>query len=263
MPELVDRPYVLSRLRDGVLDVTLNRSETLNALTVSLVWELQHVMLQAASNDAVRCVLLTGAGRAFSAGASLGGEMASGDEARADMREAFNPLVVAVRRMPKPVVAAVNGAAAGAGCSLALACDHVVLAESAFLSMAFVRVGLMPDGAALLTATARAGVTRATEMAMLGDRVSSAQALSWGLANAVVVDDEHAEAASAVARRFADGPPLALRAIKQELNRTVYAGLENVLDREAETQPRLMGTADCAEGVRAFIERRAPLFGGA
>jgi 2-(1,2-epoxy-1,2-dihydrophenyl)acetyl-CoA isomerase len=164
--------------------------------------------------------------------------------------------------MPKPVLAAVNGAAAGVGCSLALACDLVVASESAYLLLAFVNLGLVPDGGSSVFVPARAGAGRAAEMALLGERVPAATAHAWGLVDRLVSDESFAEEVDALAERLATGPTRAYAAAKAQLNARVYAGLDEQLELEASLQDELAGSADFGEGVLAFLEKRAPRFAG-
>ena len=189
---------------ERVARITLNRPDSLNAWNEELGRDLA-AALDRAREDDVRAVLITGAGRAFSSGADLG-EQRAGTEGRAvpdlsaRLRELYNPIILAIRELPKPVVAAVNGPAAGIGCALALACDLIVAAESSFFLLAFVNIGLVPDGGATATVPARIGAARAAEMAMLGERVPAPTALEWGLINRVVPDDELDAAADTLAR---------------------------------------------------------------
>jgi len=217
-------------------------------------------------DEAVRAVLITGAGRAFSSGADLREQRAGVDGEPPDLsqrlRELYNPVILGVREMPKPVLAAVNGPAAGIGCSLALACDLIVAAESAFFLLAFVNIGLVPDGGVTAIIPARAGAARAAEMALLGERVPAAQALEWGLVNRVVPDDELEATSSALLERLAGGPTRAYANAKRLLNRTLYAGLPEQLDAEAEAQREQGLTGDFVEGVLAFAEKRPPSFSG-
>jgi 2-(1,2-epoxy-1,2-dihydrophenyl)acetyl-CoA isomerase len=176
------------------------------------------------------------------------------------LRELYNPLILALREMPQPVIAAVNGVAAGVGCSIALACDIVVAARSASFMLAFVNVALVPDGGASLLVAARAGVARASEMALLGARVDAEEALRWNLVNQV--EDDAASAAAAVAARLGAGPPEALAAIKALLNEPWLGALRAQLEREAAAQT---GRSDCAEvdeAIAAFREKRIPVFAG-
>jgi len=223
--------------------------------------------LERAREDDVRAVLITGAGRAFSSGADLG-EQRAGTEAggvpdlSALLRDLYNPSILAIRELPKPVVAAVNGPAAGIGCALALACDLVVAAESAFFLLAFVNIGLVPDGGATATVPGRIGAARAAEMAMLGERIPAPTALEWGLINRVVPDDELAGAAEALVKHLAGGPTIAFGRIKELLNRSLYPDLAGQLDAEANAQGEQGRTADFVEGVLAFTEKRPPRFTG-
>jgi 2-(1,2-epoxy-1,2-dihydrophenyl)acetyl-CoA isomerase len=267
---------VLLEVREQVGWITLNRPEALNAWTVELAAELGTALAWAARSHKVRAVVITGAGRAFSAGADLkavagtavaGVETATSHGAAAVdlgalLREAFHPAILAVRTLEKPVVAAVGGGAAGIGCSLALASDLIVATESAYFLFAFAGVGLALDGGASLLLAARAGYGRASEMALLGERVPAAQALQWGLVNRVVPDDELSSAAAEIAARLTAGPAGAMATIKRQLNVAVLSGLEAAMEREAALQQERGSSADFREGITAFLEKRAPTFGG-
>ena len=252
---------------DGVGRITLNRPESLNAWTADLGEELKALVEGEAADPAVRAVIVTGAGRAFSSGADLKAGFEPADDGRPDVRkeldQVYHPIIEGVRRLEKPVVAAVNGPAVGIGCSLALACDLVLAAESAFFQLAFVRIGLMPDGGSTLFVPAAIGKSRAFEMALLGERVPAAQAVEWGLANRVVPDDRLLDEAGAIAARLAAGPTAAHAAAKRALNAMVYARMDEQLALEAELQHALARTRDFGEGVAAFVEKRAAQFQGA
>jgi 2-(1,2-epoxy-1,2-dihydrophenyl)acetyl-CoA isomerase len=254
------------QIDSGVATIELNRPEALNAWTRALGEDMLAALERAASESDVRAVVFTGAGRAFSSGADLksGGEL--GPSGRLDvgsqLREAYNPLLLRVRNVDKPVIAKVNGPAVGIGCSLALACDLIVAAESAYFLLAFVNIGLGLDGGASLTLPLRAGHARAFEMAFLGERIPAARALEWGLVNRVVPDAELDEAVSSVAARLCAASPGALATMKRTINHRLYASLEDVLALETALQQERVESADFMEGVMAFIEGRPPRFTG-
>jgi 2-(1,2-epoxy-1,2-dihydrophenyl)acetyl-CoA isomerase len=252
----------------GVGRIVLNRPETLNAWNTQFATDLKEVVALAADDPSVRAVLLTGAGRAFSSGADLkAGVEEMADDGMPDIRgrlhELFHPSLVGLRTMPKPVVVAVNGPAAGIGVSLALAGDLVLAAESAFFQLAFANIGLMPDGGSTLFVPARVGKSRAFEMALLAERVPAAQALDWGLINSVYPDGELIGAADALVEKLASGPTRAYASAKQALNATIYPNLDGQLELEAELQHALGRSKDFIEGGVAFVEKRAPEFTGA
>ncbi len=251
----------------GVGRITLNRPETLNAWTAEFGRELRQVVEGEAAGEGVRAVLVTGAGRGFSSGADLKAGFEPAEDGMPDIRrelnEIYHPVIAGIRRLPKPVIAAVNGPAVGIGCSLALACDLVIAAESAFFSLAFVNIGLMPDGGSTAFVPPAVGKARAFQMALLGERVPAAQALEWGLVNWVHPDGRLPEEAEALAARMAAGPTRSYAAAKQALNRSIYGDLEAQLALEAELQHELGRSKDFLEGVGAFVEKREPAFSGA
>jgi 2-(1,2-epoxy-1,2-dihydrophenyl)acetyl-CoA isomerase len=258
---------VVLSVADGVAWITLNRPDALNAWTRKLGEELLAALDQVEIDDEARAVVITGAGRAFSSGADLkdggvGLTAAGRPDVLTPLREVYNPLIARVREFPKPTLAAVNGAAVGIGWSLALACDLIVAAESAYFLLAFVNIGLTVDGGASATLTARVGHTRAAEIALLGERIPAAQALQWGLLNRVVGDDELHGAAGLLAGRLASGPPGSYRAIKQILGAAAYPDFAAQLDAEAVLQQQRAESADFAEGVTAFLQKRPACFGG-
>jgi 2-(1,2-epoxy-1,2-dihydrophenyl)acetyl-CoA isomerase len=182
---------------------------------------------------------------------------------RSELHDIYHPAIAGIRRLPKPVVAAVNGPAVGIGCSLAFACDLVMAAESAFFSLAFVNIGLMPDGGSTAFVPPAVGKARAFQMALLGERIPAAQALDWGLVNWVHPDDRLADEASTLLERLAAGPTRSYASAKQALNRSIYGDLDAQLALEAELQHALGRTKDFVEGVTAFAQKRAPAFTGA
>jgi 2-(1,2-epoxy-1,2-dihydrophenyl)acetyl-CoA isomerase len=255
-------------LLDGAATIELNRPQALNAWNKQLGEDLLAALGQAAADEAVRAVRITGAGRAFSSGADL--RDISGDDLTPEGRpnvygvltERYHPIMHAIREMEKPVVAAVNGGAVGIGCSLALCCDLVVAAESAYFLLAFVNIGLVPDGGSSLFVPARVGMARAAEMAMLGERVSAAQALDWGLVNRVFADESLAEESAAMTARLAAGPTRSYAASKRQLNNQLYSNMSEQLELEAKLQQEMAGSDDFIEGVSAFLAKRPADFRG-
>ncbi|MGA2011603.1 MAG: enoyl-CoA hydratase-related protein [Solirubrobacteraceae bacterium] len=254
------------RRANGVAHLALNRPEALNAWTRQLGEEMVTALDDLAADADVRCIVITGAGRAFSSGADLRAGHAPSPEGGADvltpLREVYNPLILRVRTLPKPVIAAVNGPAVGIGCSLALACDLIVAARSAYFLMAFVNIGLGLDGGASQSLVERVGHARAFEIAYLGGRIGAEQAETWGLVNTVVDDGELAATVDALAGRLAAGPPGSYAAIKRSINERAYAGFAEQLDLEAVLQQERANSKDFAEGVMAFMQKRPAQFTG-
>jgi 2-(1,2-epoxy-1,2-dihydrophenyl)acetyl-CoA isomerase len=250
----------------AAVTLVLHRPQARNAIDVSLREELRARLEEVAADDSVRAVVLTGAGGAFSAGADLKAGFDPTPEGHPDvykaLTEGYHPIIEAIRTMPKPVVAAVNGAAAGIGCSMALACDLVVAAESAFFLLAFVNIGLVADGGSSLLIPERAGFARAAEMALLGERIPAEKALQWGLINRVVADAELAPHTRELAARLAQGPTRSYAGTKRQLNAWLYGRMREQLELEASIQQELAATDDFAEGVQAFVAKRPPRFHG-
>ncbi len=250
----------------GVGRLTLNRPDSLNAWTPQLGFDLRTIIERDAADDSVRAVLITGAGRGFSSGADLKAGFDLADDGMPDihkeLHDVYHPAIAGLRRLEKPVIAAVNGPAVGIGCSLALACDLIMAAESAFFGLAFVNIGLMPDGGSTAFVPPAVGRARAFQMAMLGERIPAPQALEWGLVNWVHPDDRLMDEAEALVQRMAAGPTRAYAASKRALNQFIYGDLDAQLDLEAELQHALGRTKDFFEGTAAFVEKRAPAFTG-
>jgi 2-(1,2-epoxy-1,2-dihydrophenyl)acetyl-CoA isomerase len=254
--------------RGGAATIELSRPESMNAWNKQFGLDLRAAVEQVAEDDSVRAVCITGAGRAFSAGADLkdlGGEELS-DQGRPDVQKAlterYHPIITAVRTMPKPVIAAVNGPAVGIGLSLALAADLVLAKESAYFLLAFVNIGLAPDGGSSLFVPERVGFTRAAEMAMLGERVGAAQAADWGLINRAIPDDDFDAEVGALLDRLAAGATGAHAAIKRQLNAWLFARMEGQLELEAAVQQEMAHSDDFVEGVSAFLQKRPAEFRG-
>jgi 2-(1,2-epoxy-1,2-dihydrophenyl)acetyl-CoA isomerase len=260
-----EEPTVLVEL-DGeaaLATITLNRPEALNSLTVPMKQELLAAFRRVERETAVRAVVLTGAGRAFCAGQDLK-ERLQPDAAPlgVELREHYNPIIRAMRALPKPIVGAINGVAAGAGASLAMACDIRLAAEGATFALAFGRVGLVPDSGATWFLPRLVGATNAAEIALLGDPVSAADALRLGLVGRVVAADQLATEGRAVAARLAAGAPRAIALTKRALDAAWERDLDGTLEYEAHLQDMAGRTKDHAEGMAAFLEKRAPRFSG-
>jgi len=251
---------------DSAARILLNRPDALNAWNEQFGKDLLDAVTTLKDDDSVRAVLITGAGRGFSSGADLKEQRSTTEDGPPDLsarlKEIYHPIITALREMPKPVVAAVNGPAVGIGCSLALAADLIVAAESAYFLLAFVNIGLVPDGGSTAFIPARVGYARAAEMAMLGERVPAAQALDWGLINRVVPDADLEADAGALLERLANGPTRSYAGSKQLLNRRLYADLAGQLEAEADAQRGQGQSKDFIEGVLAFVEKREPKFTG-
>jgi enoyl-CoA hydratase len=246
----------ISASRDGgVLRILLDRPDKLNAVNTPMLDELE-ARLSEAADTSVRAVLLTGAGRAFCSG----GDLTGGDTAGA--ADAANRVVLAIARLPKPVVAGVHGPAVGFGCPLALACDLVVAARSAFFQLAFSRVGLMPDGGTSALLPAAIGRARAARMALTGEKISAATAFEWGMISHLTSDDGYHTTVEEVLQSVARGPTAALEWTKRALAVATLGELESVQAIEADGQAALIDTEDFRGGARAFQEGRQPDFRG-
>jgi 2-(1,2-epoxy-1,2-dihydrophenyl)acetyl-CoA isomerase len=252
----------------AAVTIVLNRPQRMNAWSNGLSRDLLAVLRDVAADDAVRAVMLTGAGRAFCSGADLKEGMADAQAASGTLdtdgilTRWYHPIVTAIREMPKPVISAVNGPAAGAGLSLALAADLVVAKESAYFVLAFVNIGLVPDGGASLFVPARVGFARAAEMAMLGEPVPARQAAEVGLINACWPDTEFEQNAEALLLRLSHGPTRSYAGTKRELNHWLYSRMPEHLALEASIQGELSQSKDFMEGVTAFLEKRPAGFTG-
>ena len=257
---------VRTERRAGWIKVTLNRPDKLNSVNAETGAALAAALAAARDDPDIRAVLLTGAGRAFCAGQDLGERAVAPGDAPPDLGESlrtrYNPLISAVATLPKPIVCAVNGVAAGAGANLALACDFVLAAQSAKFIQAFCNIGLIPDSGGTWILPRLAGPARAREMAMLGEPVSAEQAAEWGMICRSVADDQLQAEAEALAEKLARGPTFAYGTIKAALLSGASNSLPEQLALEAALQSRAGQTADYAEGVAAFREKRKAVFRG-
>jgi 2-(1,2-epoxy-1,2-dihydrophenyl)acetyl-CoA isomerase len=257
---------VLYTADSGVATLTLHRPAVLNAFDDEMLGSFHKLLKSAERDDAVRCVVITGSGRAFSAGQDLSNvrdrAVTGGMHFRDHLESTYNPVILRIRSMEKPVVAAVNGVAAGAGASLALACDLRIAGESASFIQAFVKVGLVPDSGSTWHLVRMLGFARAFELAATGRRVPADEALALGLVNRVVADSELPAAAAEFAATLAASPTKALGLTKRAMNRAQLTDLADTLAYEAALQEVAGRTADHAEGVAAFLEKRTPEFKG-
>ena len=261
----MDNRFILRSIDAGVLTLTMNRPDVLNSCNRGMVTELRQAFESAGTDATVRAVLLTGAGRAFCAGQDLAEAVPPAGKPAPDIGDivvGYNGLILAIRRLEKPVVAAVKGVAAGAGANIALAADFVIASADASFIQAFVKIGLIPDNGGTFFLPRLIGLARATSLAMLGGKVAAPQAKEWGMIHDVVPAEGLMEAAGAFARQLAGQPTRALGLIKRAFNASMGNDLEAQLALEAKLQREAGRTADYLEGVRAFQEKRAPAYTG-
>ena len=256
---------LLFQVSDGVATITINRPEAANAMNPLMAVELSEVAIVCDDDPSIRAVVITGTGRLFCAGGDLGVFAEAGDRLKSLIKKMAGDLHMGLSRLARghaPVIAAVNGPAAGAGMSLVMACDLAIAAERAVFTMAYTRAGLAPDGSSTFYMPRKIGDRRSREL-MLTNRVLTApEALDWGVVNRVVADDELPVAASELARDLADGPTLAYGAVKALLNGTFDQTLESQMELEARAIADLSVTRDGQEGISAFLEKRKPKFRG-
>lgn len=255
---------ILSETTDGLATITLNRPDKLNAATTGMLTQLLDTIHAAGADNGVRAVLITGAGRAFCAGQDLSDPKATGPSADLAtlIEEGWNPIVAAIRGLPKPVVVAVNGVAAGAGANLALAGDIVIAARSAKFIQAFALIGLVPDSGGTWALPRLVGDARARGLSLFGDPIDAETARDWGMIWDVVDDDALVEETTAIARKLGAGPTLGYAAIKRAIDAAATNTLDEQLDLERDLQRELGRSRDYAEGVAAFMEKRSPEFDG-
>jgi 2-(1,2-epoxy-1,2-dihydrophenyl)acetyl-CoA isomerase len=257
---------VLFDMSDQIVTITLNQPETLNALTYDMLLRLREIVDEVAGNRDVRAIVLTGAGRGFCSGANLlgssGDTLGAGGMGVRRAVSAMNDLLADIAEMEKPWLAAVNGPAVGGGCSLALMCDLVLAAESAYLSLGYVNIGMVLDMGSTFSVPRLVGLRKAKELAFFGERVYASAAAEMGLINRAVPDDELMATAQEWAERLAAGPTLSIGAIKLGMGRALHGTLRDALHWEANMISLIAQTDDAAEGLMAFFQKRAPEFKG-
>ena len=264
LKNVIKMKSILLEKTNGIATITLNRPQVFNALTVPMCRAWQLALDDCAADPSVRCVVLTGAGKAFCAGQDIA-EIADGENApslRQILDDGLNRIVLKIRQLQKPVVAAVNGVAAGAGANIALACDIVVATESAAFIQAFTKIGLIPDSGGTWTLPRLVGFARANALMMLGEKVSAADAEAMGMIYRCYDDELFRGNVSILAQQLASMPTRALALTKQALNESLFSDFEKQLAAETELQGKAGGTADYTEGINAFLEKRKPVFRG-
>ncbi|GAB3219509.1 enoyl-CoA hydratase/isomerase family protein [Spirosoma arcticum] len=260
---------LLCETSDGICRITLNRPQVYNALSPGLIREITTAVEAAGADDTIRVMVITGTGdRAFCSGADLkegfAGAAASGGTMNlgASLRAGYNPMIRAIRNLPKPVVGRINGVAAGAGCSLALACDVIICTDEAYFSQIFVNIGLMPDAGSTFFLPRLVGPQRAFELSSTGRRVYGPEAAQIGLVRRSVPVAELDGAVEQVVRQYATAPTRAIGAMKLVLNQSLYSDLDHQLEQEAQNQDALGHSADAAEGIGSFLLKRPANFSG-
>lgn len=250
-------------VQQGVATITLNRPEVYNALNDEITFELQEALKTAAKEDAVRVIILTGEGKAFCSGQDLKAEPVGKKRSFLDsLHKRYNPIIRAMRNLPKPILCRLHGVAAGAGCSLALACDMIIASEEATLIEVFINIGLVPDSGSSYFLPRAVGYAKAFELCAMGSKVKAAEALTLGLVNKVVPAAQLDTAVSECANHLAKAPTKSIGIIKKMLNKSATSSLDDMLDYEAYCQETAGATHDHQEGVKAFLEKRKPEFLG-
>ncbi len=259
-----DSLSILYTTEQGVATLTLNRPERRNAVTAEMLDELTAAFARAGADESVRAVVLTGAGKGFCAGQDLSsfGGIATRDQVRSAVLDHYKPLIMRMVTLPKPIIGAISGVAAGAGASIALACDLRIMADDASLMEAFSNIGLVPDAGSSWFLTRLVGYSRAFEIAIEGERIPASRCLELGLANRVTLADSLLVDAHAWAQHLAQRPTLAIALTKQAMIQATERGLEAIIDLEADLQGAAVQSHDHTEGVTAFMQKRKPVFLG-
>jgi 2-(1,2-epoxy-1,2-dihydrophenyl)acetyl-CoA isomerase len=255
---------IIRNLSEGIFTITLNRPEVYNAFNEQMTTDLLNAFKEASKNDVIRCVVVTGSGKAFCSGQDLK-DAPSGKGQRSlrdSLERRYNPLIRAMRNLPKPIIGAINGVAAGAGCSLALACDYRICSDSAKLIEVFIRIGLVPDSGSSWFLVKYLGIAKAFELAATGDDVPAQKALELGLVNQVVHADKLMEETMKVAKTFATGPTKAYGYIKKMMDKAAAMSLDEALDYEVYMQEAAGRTEDYTNAVAAFREKKKAEFKG-
>ncbi len=262
-----DEKILLTEKKNGVGIITLNRPDKLNAFSDELTFQLQDALKEMEKDKDVRAIILTAAGRGFCAGQdlqsrSIAQEMGERPSLGDSIRRRYNPIVIKLRRIEKPIIAAVNGVAAGAGASIAFACDFRIVTDKVNFIQSFTKVGLIPDSGATFILTRLVGLTKAFELMLSADKLSAQEALELGIINKIVAEDDLMKEAMALAEKLAMGPTKAFGLTKRAVNRAVFDDLEEMLEYEASLQEIAGRSDDFAEGVAAFVAKRAPQYTG-
>ena len=255
--------FLLYRNQEGVATISLNRPEVYNALNDEITFELQDVFREVGKDESVRVVVLTGEGKAFCAGQDLKASSSAGKRSFMDsLHKRYNPIVRAMRSLPKPVICRLNGVAAGAGCSLALACDMIIASDEATLIEVFINIGLVPDSGSSFFLPRLAGMAKAFELCTMGSKIKADEALSLGLINRCVNAAQLDSVVKEYTDYYASAPTKSIGLIKKMLNKSTHATLDEMLDYEAYCQEIAGSSDDYREGVAAFIDKRKPRFSG-
>ena len=258
----MDFKHIIFTLKDNVGTIKLNRTDVLNSFNKEMAEETQEALKECEKNENVRAIIITGEGRAFCAGQDLAEAMKAGSDLATIVKKQYNPIIKLIRNIEKPVIAAVNGVAAGAGANIAFACDFVIAAKSTLFIQSFSKIGLIPDSGGTFFLPRIAGFARATAMMMLGDKLTSEKALEYGLVYKVADDENVISEANSLAQHLAKMATRGLGLTKKALNNSYYNSLNEQLSLEEKLQDEAGHTKDYSEGVKAFLEKRKPQFTG-